>query len=181
MAMMALSMAACKKEGPIGATGPQGEQGERGATGATGATGAQGPVGATGATGNANVSSAIFNATSANWAYTAPNYYVELLMPEITADIFDSGAVLVYLRQGNSYHAVPLTFYSTASYSTTVEISHSIGAVGVIWTDSDLTQPLNPGARTFKVVIIAGSQRAAQPDVDLNNYEAVKAAYGLTD
>jgi hypothetical protein len=48
-------------------------------------------------------------------------------------------------------------------------------------TDSDLTQPLNPGLLTFKVVVIASSSIAKYPNLDLNNYEEVKKTFDLKD
>jgi hypothetical protein len=137
----------------------------------------EGPAGLAGKDGNANVVSSTI--TSSSWAYTAPSWATTFDYPAITQDIINSGAVLVYLKVGNNYNQLPLTFYQTSSYSSTIEVSTFVGGLSLLWTDSDLTQPNNPGSPTFKIVVIASSGMIQNPNVDYSNYEDVKATFNL--
>jgi len=139
----------------------------------------EGPAGPAGQDGNANVVSSTI--TSSAWAYNAPSWAITFTYPAITQEIINSGAVLVYLKVGNNYNQLPLTFYPSSSYSSTVEVSNFVGGLSLIWTDSDLTQPNNPGSRTFKVVVISSSGMIQNPNVDFSKYEEVKAIFDLKD
>lgn len=139
----------------------------------------EGPAGPAGKDGNANVVSSTI--TSSSWAYAAPSWVITFTNPAITQEIINSGAVLVYLKVGNSYNQLPLTFYPSSDYSTTIEVSTFVGGLSLFWTDSDLIQPINPGSRTFKVVVIAASGRIQNPNVDYSNYEEVKSTFNLED
>lgn len=101
--------------GDPGATGPAG------ATGATGEPGATGPTGATGP--GAVTSSPSFTLTDASFVNTGSGYPLYLgggatgfwparvavrTTPEITAEVVDSGAVLVYRKLfGSSWQLLP--------------------------------------------------------------------------
>lgn len=139
----------------------------------------EGPIGPAGADGNANVVSSSFS--SSNWVFGSPNWSLVLVYSAITQEIIDNGAVLVYLKNGQSYLQLPLTIYPTANYSTSLEVASFVGGVKIFWTDSDLVQPNNPGNREFKVVAIAATGLAQNPDLDYTNYEAVKQAFNLSD
>lgn len=139
----------------------------------------EGPVGPAGADGNANVVSSTIS--SSNWVYNSPNWSITYFYPAITQNIIDKGAVLVYLKNGQAYTQLPLTIYPSATFSSSLEVNSFVGGVKIFWTDSDLTQPSNPGNREFKVVVIAASGLAQNPNLDFKNYEAVKLAYNLKD
>jgi hypothetical protein len=139
----------------------------------------EGPIGPAGADGNANVVSSTIS--SSNWVYNSPSWSITFSYPAITQNIIDKGAVLVYLKNGQAYTQLPLTIYSSATFSSSLEVNSFVGGVKVFWTDSDLTQPSNPGNREFKVVVIAASGLAQNPNLDFKNYEAVKLAYNLKD
>lgn len=141
--------------------------------------GPEGPAGKDGVDGNANVVSSTI--TSSAWAYNAPSWAITFTYPAITQEIINSGAVLVYIKVGNNYNQLPLTFYQSSSYSTTIEVTTFAGGLSLIWTDSDLTQPNNPGSQTFKVVVIAASGMIQNPNVDYSNYEEVKSTFNLVD
>lgn len=92
--------------------------------------------------------------TVTNWGYTNPYYYATINYPAITQEVVDHGAVLVYIKTGNGqYSQLPLTFYPSASWSTSVEVVHSLNQVDLFWTDSDLNTAA-PGSWTFKIVVI---------------------------
>ncbi len=144
-----------------------------------GKTGPAGPQGPAGANGNANVVSSTI--TSSNWAYTAPSWKISFTYPAITQDIIDKGAVLVYIKVGSAYNQLPLTIYPSSTYSRTYEVSTYLGGVDIFCTDSDLTQPTNPGSQNFKVVVIAASGKMANPNLNYDDYNAVKKAFNLQD
>ena len=138
-----------------------------------------GPAGPTGAAGNANVKST--NVTIAAWGYTDPSWVVILPFTGITQAILDHGAVLVYVKSGEEYSQLPLTIYQSNSYSTSIETVSQLNQVTVYWTDSDLTQPNNPGPKTFKIVAIASSGMTEHPDVDYTNYEEVATTFNIAE
>lgn len=138
--------------------------------------GTQGPPGKDG---NANVVSS--SITSSNWVYNNPSWKINFSYGAINQDIIDNGAVLVYMKVGTAYNQIPITFYPANNYSRTYDLSTYVGGVAVYCTDSDLTQPTNPGSQTFKIVVIAASQLIKNPNVDLNNYAEVKQAFNIQD
>lgn len=155
----------CKKEtGPVGPTGPQGPQGIQG---------------------NANVHSYSFAAAPNNWNTTSspPAYFVSLSVPELTSEIMNSGAVLVYMQvAGNTnYTQLPVTSYVSSGYSETFEVSNTVGVVKVFRSNSSLTLP--PALTTnvtFKVIVIAAGLEAAN-GIDLSNYTTVKERWNLSE
>jgi hypothetical protein len=144
-----------------------------------GATGPAGPAGANGTNGNANVVSS--SITSSNWSYTSPSWKISFTYASITQAIIDKGAVIVYIKVGSAYNQLPLTFYPTSSYSRSYEVSTYLGGLDIFCTDSDLTQPSNPGSQNFKIVVIASSELVKHPNVNLDNYEDVKRTFGIQD
>lgn len=139
----------------------------------------EGPRGPAGATGNANVHSMID--TVSTWTSNPPSYKGTISYSEITQDIIDNGAVLVYLSTGsNTYSQLPLTEYLSSSTSRSYEVETSVGQAVIIVSESDLITT-NPGTLVFKVVTIAGSARKANPDLNYSNYEDVKKAFHLAD
>lgn len=136
----------------------------------------EGPIGPSG---NANVVSSTIS--SSNWVLADNRWSITFTYPEITQNIIDKGAVLVYMKVGQAYNQIPLTLYSSATFSTSLQVSSFLGGVTVFWSDSDLTQPTNPGNREFKIVVIAASGLAQKPNLDFENYEAVKKAYNLNE
>ena len=137
-----------------------------------------GPAGEDGKDGNANVVSS--SITSGSWSFVSPSWSQSFTYSAITQDILDNGAVLVYVASGVNYYQLPYTFYPTSSYSRTYNYVHYLGGLKVYVTDSDLNTP-EPGTLKFKVVVIEASGQIKNPNVDLNNYQAVKKAFNLTD
>jgi hypothetical protein len=158
----------CTKEGP---EGPQGIQGP---------TGPQGIQGIPGQDGNANVNSYTYNVYLNDWTLDAADYGINLLVPEITQSILDNGAVLVYMGVGSgSWVSLPYIVWNVGYASQYLPII-SVGKVTIWKTDSDFFQTDNPGDKTFKVIVIAGSGFSAMPsNIDLNNYEEVAGYLNL--
>ncbi|GAA4806834.1 hypothetical protein GCM10023231_40030 [Olivibacter ginsenosidimutans] len=174
------SFNACKK-GDIGPEGPQGIQGEQGEKGDKGDKGSKGDQG------NANVITRTFTANKITWTSSvifSTNYVVATLsVPEITADIVNNGAVMVYggFFWESPWSALPLSFYETGK---TNHFTYGIkaGSVTLRVHNSSNTAPSAPGI-AFKVVVIAGKAATAAKNnqVDLNNYQTVKQFFKLDD
>jgi len=139
----------------------------------------EGPAGEDGRDGNANVVST--TVTSSAWIYSDPSWTLNIPYAAVTQDIINTGAVLVYAKVETSFNQLPLTFYQTPTYSTSVEVSSYAGGVNLIWTDSDLIQPNTPNLETFKIVVISSAGIAQNPNVDLSNYEEVASAFLIAE
>ena len=145
-----------------------------------GDTGPQGSAGANGYNGNANVNTQTF--TISSWSFNSPSYSASVTDYDITQDIVDNGAVMVYVSNGSGgWQPLPLTGYPTSTYSSTYTTVHALYTAAFYKTDSDLTQPASPGALSFKVVAIAGLAYKKHATVNWRNYEEVKAAFHLKD
>ncbi len=108
-------------------------------------------------------------------------YATTITATNITQDILDHGAVMVYYRPINTsnYTALPCTIPINGNYSTTFLFIASAGYIQLKTLDSD-TQTLIPAdIMYFKVVAIDGSQRIANPDLDLKDYEQVRIKFDL--
>jgi hypothetical protein len=139
----------------------------------------EGPAGANGRDGNANVVSTTF--TISNWTFNNPSYVGTQSIPAITQEILNNGAVLAYVKVGDNYSQVPLTFYQSNTFSSSIEVAHGLGSISFFFTDSDLIQPVTPGPLTFKVVVIASAAKTQNPNVDFSDYEAVKSKFNIVD
>ncbi|MDC0302407.1 hypothetical protein OAL39_01745 [bacterium] len=117
---------------------------------------------------------------SGSWVFNDPSYYTDINVAAINQDVLDNGAVLVYVSiNGSPYSQLPLTFFTSADYSSTLEVQHSLGLVRVLWTDSDLIEPNMPPAMTFKIVVMSQSQIITNPNLDTTNYKEVAEALNL--
>ncbi|HAD96002.1 MAG TPA: hypothetical protein DCG19_01285 [Cryomorphaceae bacterium] len=140
--------------------------------------GTTGPQGIPGEPGNANVRSGTYEVSE--WNYQYPHYMANIDVSFITDEIFSSGVILVYVkRTEDSYTQLPLTFYWTDWYSTTLEVITRVGQVTIEWTDSDLTEPVEPGSYTFKIVAIESSELLKQSGVDPSDYEGLSREFQL--
>lgn len=94
--------------------------------------------------------------TISNWTQNGNNWVTTIPYGEITTDVIDNGAVIVYLQTGtNVWNSLPLTTYESVSYSTTIQVSVTIGQVIITWTNSDSTLPLNPGEGIYKITVVS--------------------------
>lgn len=145
----------------------------------------KGEDGPAGKDGSSNVSATVFSVSS--WAWTAPNYYSNLSVPEITTDNLNSAAIMVYFSKGNNtWTAIPFTQYDSPS-NYFMGFNTSVGNVQVTWIyDSSLSSGSNPNTYygvniQCKVVVIPKAARDAHPNVNLNNYSEVKTVFNLKD
>tara|TARA_R110002072_G_scaffold37323_9_gene109320 strand:- start:1876 stop:2385 length:510 start_codon:yes stop_codon:yes gene_type:complete len=142
--------------------------------------GLEGPAGRDGRDGRdgrTNVNSSTI--TSFDWTFIDPSWVITFNFPSITEEIMNSGAVLVYWKNGETYSQLPLTFYVSTEYSTTIEVSTFVGGLSLYWTDSDLVQGVNPGTQTFKIVVISASNMIQNSNVDYSNYEEVITTFDI--
>lgn len=148
----------------------------------------RGPAGPQGPPGTANVFSKTFTAQSITWR-TVEEYGIyyraaNLVIPEITNDIAENGAVFVYANlafTGQTWTALPVT-YSYPHRTDYLFYGVSTGNVRVWYSNSDNTLPSTPGIR-YRVVFMPGNvlSIAQNEGIDLQNYHAVKTAFGLKD
>ena len=93
--------------------------------------------------------------TISNWSQAGNDWVTTIAYGEIDVAAIEEGAIITYLEDGmNIWKPLPLTIYSSTTYSTTIEVSITVGQVLVYWRNSDDTLPTNPGERVFKITVI---------------------------
>ena len=188
MTVLAISfLASCTKVGPQGPMGPQGPAGNDG---------------------NANVASSTLTIKSSDWQWLEQygQWMVEIDYPAINNNVYNYGAVLVYMDVDGAWSQVPLTYYyqdevnvfdengnpvydehghqltEIINCEASIEVATlSDGGVRLFWTESDFYDGYRPLTRDFKIVAIEASVFSHRSDVDYSDYEAVKAAFQLAD
>lgn len=115
--------------------------------------------------------------TVSNWTGDGDGYFASAQVDFITQDIHDNGAVMCYIKDGNSWLAMPITL-STGSWISHYLFSTQVGKVNFSCYDDDGFTP-EPGMQEFKIVAITSIGMIHNPDVNLNNYEEVKDAFNL--
>ena len=180
----AVFLVSCK--GDDGAVGPAGPAGPAGPTGATGATGATGPAGANGiGGGGAFILSTGADTTDADGGFI--NGLTGLNAAGLAT--LDSSAILVYLKTGGVYWALPglVSFGTTGQAVSQFTFVHGINGttffVEVLqtdWSEASTTPPVRI-VQDFRIVIIPGTELRLNANVNLKNYEETIAALGLTE
>ena len=155
--------------------------------------GPQGPAGHDGHDGNdANVSSSTVTVKSSDWEWNNANgqWVVTIDYPAINNNVYNYGAVLVYMDVSGAWSQVPLTYYyqdldnqgNTINCEASIEVATlSDGAVRLFWTESDFYDEMRPETHDFKIVAIEATVYNSRSDVDFSSYEAVKKAFQLAD
>ena len=152
----------------------------------------RGPQGPAGHDGNANVASSTVTIYSNNWEWLDQygQWMVEIDYPAINNNVYNHGAVLVYMDVDGAWSQVPLTYYyqdvnqdgETINCAASIEVATlNDGGVRLFWTESDFYDGARPGTHDFKIVAIEASVYSHRSDVDYSSYEAVKAAFQLAD
>lgn len=94
--------------------------------------------------------------TISNWTQSGNDWVTTIPYGEITGDVVDNGAVVVYKENGtNTWNSLPLTVYNSVSYSTTIEVTITVGQVIITWTNSDGSLPSNPDENVYKISVIS--------------------------
>ncbi|MDQ7039467.1 MAG: hypothetical protein Q9M35_00820 [Rhodothermus sp.] len=151
----------------------------------------EGPAGPPGPPGNANVISFSFILNPEALQYNGPVASVGYDMPEITPSVVEGGAVLLYFYEQGTWTALPYTFVyespdlPAVDFTVVLGYAFEVGFLEVFYeasTDAiDLRElVLVQTPRQLKVVIIDGMAAAKAP-VNLQDYEAVRAYFGLKD
>lgn len=160
---LSLSFSSCKK----GDTGPAGAQG------------------ANGKDGNANVKNLTVFVNANEWINKSGESEVTKLVPEITADIVSKGAVMVYMEGSGSgsWEALPTSSADASGLVLTIGYAIEAGKLHLMVTFNDnITLPNGTlESSNFKIVLVAGSARSANPNMNLQNYNEVKTTYNFTN
>lgn len=120
-----------------------------------GPRGPQGPPGPPGAGGG--IVSDIYTVRESDWIFEDPSYFGDIEIPDLTEDIVNNGIVLVYLKvDDNTFTQLPLTFYESDEYASTLEVISFPQLVSIVWTDSDLLDGGTPPQMDFRVVFMDG-------------------------
>ena len=168
----------------------------------------RGPQGPAGHDGNANVASSTVTIYSSNWQWLNQygQWMVEIDYPAINNNVYNHGAVLVYMDVDGAWSQVPLTYYYQEEVNVNDENGNPVldenghqvteminceasievatlndGGVRLFWTESDFYDGARPGTHDFKIVAIEASVYSHRSDVDYSSYEAVKKAFQLVD
>ncbi|MBU1014669.1 MAG: hypothetical protein KKG99_16870 [Bacteroidetes bacterium] len=160
LAIVSLTFSSCQKEGPMGPEGPAGEDARN------------------------SVSSFYYTIYEDEWqTFGEPGigfgYTGSMDFPEITDDVLNYGAVLVYLYQDNKLFPLPTTFINAGDggYMTSIWVTLQYEQVLITFQDSD-GYTINPGDQEFKVVIIEGGIPIPQ-SLNLKDYDEVKKYFNL--
>lgn len=149
--------------------------------------GPAGPQGPAGQNGNANVISINYEVFDNNWYDVgtpgADDYFLalDLDVPEITADIVNSGLVLVYYRPDNQspWFALPYTVIShSPSYMEKLDFIYDVAFVGMQSKASDRNASAWNG--TFRIVIASGVP-VGKTALDYSDYNETAAMLGIDE
>jgi hypothetical protein len=144
-----------------------------------GKEGPVGPQGTVGTNGNANVKSTAFTVYSWEWATSGNSKYIDITSTLITIDIVNSGSVLLYIKSGTAWQALPFTF-PQGTTSTLFRYLYDFNLVEIQVTQ-ETGVPSITSNLDFKLVVISSSARIANPDIDYTDYYEVKEAFNLKD
>lgn len=146
-----------------------------------------GPEGPMGPPGIANVFSLGFDFYLQDAVVNGAVASVQYQVPDLTASVVGDGAVLMFFRDQGTWTAMPYTFgvesqdLPAVDYTVSLGFGYEVGFLEVFYeasTDAiDLRQLPD---REMKLVVIDGWYYGKR-SVDLTDWEAVKAAFGLTD
>lgn len=122
----------------------------------------EGPQGPQGPQGNANVQSIFYDTNDNSWASSdgGITWNASFAVPEITADVLNNGAVLVYQVysiNGVTYNEQVPTYYPANSFNISAVVS--VGYVDLYYESTNTVPFNNPGALSYRVVIIHGSNK----------------------
>ena len=127
--------------------------------------GPRGPQGPPGEDGSGAVVSNVYTVQESDWQFDDPSYFADINVPNLTEDIVNNGIVLVYLKvEENTFSQLPLTFYESDEYASTLEVISFPQLVSIVWTDSDLMDGGNPPEMEFRVVYMEGGAGKKAPD-----------------
>jgi hypothetical protein len=148
-------------------------------TGPEGPMGPQGYDGQNGLDGINYTHSVIYDVDPSEWSGDTDGYNVSLNIPEITDDIYYTGAVLVYRLieiEPKSFNLLPYT-YVDSTLTIYMDFDAYVGSINLIYREvldgvNDTLAPAN--IMSFKIVIIEGIPLATlKTMVNVNDFAAV--------
>ncbi len=146
-----------------------------------------GPEGPQGPPGNANVFTLNFDFLMADAVVNGAVASVQFDASDITANVVDEGAVLMFFRDQGTWTAMPYTFgvesqdLPAVDYTISLGFGYEFGFLEVFYEAStDAVDLFGLPDREMKAVIIDGFY-FGKTELDLTNWEEVKAAFDLTD
>jgi hypothetical protein len=155
--------------GAAGRDGTNGIDGTDGRNGIDGTDGRNGTDGRDGKDGNANViASSNYTPT---WSISGKEYINSSSAPFITQSIVDKGAVMVYMKSGSSWIALPAT--GIRYYNEVFSYTFNLNNITLYCYNVDgvaLPSP-SPSGSVFRIVAISASNLERYPDTDWKNYE----------
>ena len=161
---------------------------------ASGCDGVEGPPGRDGLDGppgrdgrDAVVFADEFVFSMADAQFDGPVASVAYDVADITPGVVDDGAVLVFFEEQETWTAMPFTFAEESPDLPAVDFTITLGygyddaflQVFYEASTSEIDLSTQPD-RTMKLVVISGFP-ASKAGLDLTDYQAVKAYYGLRD
>jgi len=140
--------------------------------------GDKGDTGPQGAQGNANVQTYSFTVASSSWTLIGNEYDATITVPALTQNVLDKGLVSVFTSaDATHWSGLPLSFQGRE-----INFVLSLSTVSLVYTLDNGSSPSSPpNNNQFKVIIVPGSSRLANPNVNWNDYKEVKAALNLRD
>jgi hypothetical protein len=154
-------------------------------TGPTGPMGPQGNDGQDGLDGINYTSSVIYDVDPSEWVGNVDGYNVSLNVPEITDEIYYTGAVLVYKLieiDPKSFNLLPYTYVDNA-LTIYMDFDVYVGSIDLIYKEvfegvNDTPAPAD--LMSFKIVIIEGIPLATlKTMVNVNDFGAVSKFLNL--
>lgn len=146
-----------------------------------GPMGPRGRDGVDGIDGDVYAYSAIYNVPANSWSGDANGYFASLTMPEITNDIYNNGAVLVYWLNEEppvNFTPLPYSYMDGEGLTTVLACDIYIGSVRLFFQEifegyPDTFAPENQWA--FKILVVEGIPLATlKSTVDIKDYNAVE-------
>jgi hypothetical protein len=154
-------------------------------TGPEGPMGPQGYDGQDGLDGINYTHSVIYDVDPSEWVGDVDGYYVSLNIPEITDDIYYTGAVLVYRLieiEPKSFNLLPYTWVDNA-LAVYMDFDAFVGSINLTYREvfegvNDTPAPAD--LMSFKIVIIEGIPLATlKTKVNINDFAAVSKMFNI--
>ena len=113
---------------------------------------------------------------------------VQFTVGSVTPNVVDNGAVLAFFREQGTWTAMPYTFavenpdIPAVDYTITIGYGYDDGLIEVFYEASTPEAPLfEQPDRRIKAIILEDLGYLARANVDLNDYESVKAFLDLEE
>lgn len=146
-----------------------------------------GPEGAQGPPGNANVFSLDFDFLLSDAAYNGAVASVQYDVPDLTANVVDEGAILMFFRDQGTWTAMPYTFgvesqdLPAVDYTISVGFGYEVGFLEVFYEAStDVVDLSLLPDREMKLVVIDGFFYG-KSGFDMTDWDAVSTRFNLED